>query len=85
MKKVVPALRIRISGDFIDKMIEVTIGQMEVAATARKRVLKKVASDTMEAIVDETVRDVTARVEGTNAERLSQVDGSQVRCLHILI
>eukprot|EP00108_Taenia_solium_P002741 TsM_001076100 transcript=TsM_001076100 gene=TsM_001076100 len=77
MKKVVPALGIRVSGDFIDKMIEVTIGQMEVFATAWKRVLNNVASDIMEAIVDEAVRNVTARVEGTNAERLSQVDGSQ--------
>lgn len=80
MNKVMPALRTRFTGTFIDRMIDFTIDRMEVAAAARKRVLKNVAGDIMDEIVDEAVRAAVARVDRANAERLSQVDVSKVHC-----
>ncbi|KAL5103839.1 hypothetical protein TcWFU_001700 [Taenia crassiceps] len=72
VKKVVPALRIRVIRSYIDGMIEFTIERMELAVAARKRVLKNVVSDVIDAIVDEAVRGFAARMGRANFESVSQ-------------
>ncbi|VDM16913.1 unnamed protein product [Hydatigera taeniaeformis] len=74
MEKVVPALRTRVSGAFVETMIDFSIERMEVTAAARRRVLRNVTSDVMDEIINEAVGKIMTRMAEENVDGSNFVD-----------